>query len=243
MLLLQSDDAYRVDTLVHAESVLPVVGRVGVLAVILDAYSLILAHVAQHDVLSYGAHLVAWGILSVAHQLYAERREVALGRAGVSHRHGEVAFLVSLVAHTCPHGRVVWDIVLGVFGRAASLRVAVDAEDREVTCLAWPHPVVCLAAEFAHALGDGEYEAHVCEVTIGGQIILVALVERLQLDTQSRVLGLHALLLDILERVEQGCLFRVAESPYAVAEHLVGIVALLYHERHEEILVRKLLLV
>ena len=63
--------AHRVDALVHAYGVFPVVGALRVLGVVLYAHGLAGTHVAQHDLLLHAAYLCAWGVLHVAHLLYA----------------------------------------------------------------------------------------------------------------------------------------------------------------------------
>ena len=75
-LLLLSDESDGIDTFVHAERVLPVVGRLGILGIILDADSLGGIHVALHDFLLDTAHLSTDGILGVTF-LNAIARQVA----------------------------------------------------------------------------------------------------------------------------------------------------------------------
>ena len=65
--LLHLHDAYRVDTLVHTDRVLPVVRALCILRVVLDTHGLAGTHVAQHNGLFYAAHLSTGSILCVAH--------------------------------------------------------------------------------------------------------------------------------------------------------------------------------
>ena len=69
VLTLQIHDADRVDTLVHTDGILPVVGALGVLAVVLDAYCLVGTHVLLHYLLLYATNLGTRSILSIAHGL------------------------------------------------------------------------------------------------------------------------------------------------------------------------------
>ena len=69
VLTLQIHDADRIDTLVHTDGIFPVVGRAGVLAVVLDAYSLVGTHVLLHHLLLYATNLGTRRILSIAHSL------------------------------------------------------------------------------------------------------------------------------------------------------------------------------
>ena len=65
-----ADNAHRVDALVHAERVLPVVGALRVLGVILDAHGFVGAHVANHHLLLHTTYLCAGSIVGVAHLTY-----------------------------------------------------------------------------------------------------------------------------------------------------------------------------
>ena len=64
---LQIDDADRVDTLVHTKRVLPIVRALSILRIILDTYSLVGTHMANHHILLYTTHLSTRSILSIAH--------------------------------------------------------------------------------------------------------------------------------------------------------------------------------
>ena len=68
---LHLHDAHRVDTLVHADRVFPVVGALRIFRVVLDAHSLAGTHVTQHDSLLHAAHLGTGSVLCVAHLLDA----------------------------------------------------------------------------------------------------------------------------------------------------------------------------
>ena len=91
---------------------------------------------------------------------------------------------------------MIGHVVFGIVCRTVCLRVGIDTEDGEVAGLARPHPVVGLTAKLTHRLGNGEDQTHVAEVLIGGGIILVALVERVDVDMQRGV--------DLLDGVGHG---------------------------------------
>ena len=95
------------------------------------------------------------------------------------------------------------DIVLRIFGRASSLWIYIDAEYREIASLTRPHPVVCLASELTHRLWKSEYKTYILIVAIGGEVVFVSLVVRLQLCTEGRVLLTYFLLENIFQRVDE----------------------------------------
>lgn len=105
---------------------------------------------------------------------------------------------------------MIGDIVLGILGRTVRLGVCIDAEHRVVAGLARPHPVVRFTTILTHRLGNGEHQAHIVEVAVGGAIVLVTLVERLYFHTQRRVFLAYILLPGILDAVDNSpCLFRL----------------------------------
>ncbi len=83
------DEADGVDTLVHADGVLPVVRALCVFRIVLDAYSLRGPHVAYHDVLLDLTGLVARLVLSIAAFTDAVAGEIAAGAAGIADGHRE----------------------------------------------------------------------------------------------------------------------------------------------------------
>ena len=138
--------------------------------------------------------------------------------------------------------RLVRHVVLRIGSRSVGLRVGVDAEHRVVAGLARPHPVVGLAAELAHRLRDGEHKAQVAEGAICRSVVLVALVERLNLKVERRVLLvqlLNHLVLHLVEQLLALLVVHLVEA--ALGKHLCDVL-LVDHEAHEHILVRQLLL-
>ena len=138
--------------------------------------------------------------------------------------------------------RLVRHVVLRIGSRSVGLRVGVDAEHRVVAGLARPHPVVGLAAELAHRLRDSKHKAQVAEGAVCRSVILVALVERLNLKVERRVLLvqlLNHLVLHLVEQLLALLVVHLVEA--ALGEHLCDVL-LVDHEAHEHILVRQLLL-
>ena len=198
-LLLDESDA--VDTFVHTDGVLPVVGAGGIFRVVLDAYGLRGTHMAYHDVLLDLAGLVAGLVLGIATFQDTIAGKISTGAARITERHRERTRLIALQRNLRPLLGMHGDIVLRILCRTARLGVYIDTENREVTGLTRPHPVVCLATKLTHRFGQREHQAYVIVVAIGGQEESVALVERLDLHTQGRVLSPHLLLDGILQRV------------------------------------------
>ena len=179
--LLLADQSNTVNALVHTQGVLPVVGALSVLGVVHDTDGLGSTHVTDHDVLLDTTNLGTHGVLGITLQ-NAVAGEVTVGGARIAHRHSEVTILVALHGDGCPALRVVRHVLLAVLGRAVGHRVGIDAEDAEVAGLARPHPVIGLATELTHGLGNGKYQTHILEVAVGGEVVLVTLVERLDFD-------------------------------------------------------------
>ena len=110
--LLLGDNADGIDTFVHTDGVLPVVRRLSVLRVVLDAYGLVGTHVANHDVLLHTTHLSAGGVVGIAHLTNTIAREITLGGTRIADGHCEIAILIALHTHLCPTLRVVGHVVL-----------------------------------------------------------------------------------------------------------------------------------
>ena len=236
-LCLLLDQSNAVDTFVHADGVLPVVRTLGVLRVVLDAHGLVGPHVTEHDVLLHLTRLVHRGVLTIATLLDAIARQVTAGGARIANGHRERAGHVTLQTDLCPFLRFHRHVVLRILRGTARLRIDIDAEHAEVAGLAWPHPVVGLATELTHRLGQGEYQAHVGVVAIGGQEVLVPLVEGLDLHAECRVLFLDLLQHGVLQRVKKLVAVVAVHPVDAEGVEQRGDIFLLHHERHEEVLV------
>ena len=134
---------------------------------------------------------------------------------------------------------MVGHVVFGIIGRAVGLGVGIDTEHGIVTRLAGPHPVVRFATVLTHRLGNGEHQAHIVEVAVGGAVVLVALIERLDFHAQRRVFLADILLPCILDAVDNGSLF-VTLDAFQGWRNLVCYVLLFYHEADEQVLVGQL---
>ncbi len=148
LLLLLGLDVEPLQTARHADGVFPVVGRAGIFRGVLDPHLVAGGHILLQDGLTLAADEDALRILDVEHVVDLIGSHVALGRAGESHNHREVALLVALGRY----GQVLLGLVGHVVGRIGGrfvLPVGIDTENGEVARMARPHPVVGLAAELA----------------------------------------------------------------------------------------------
>ena len=84
---LLADQPDAVDTLVHADGVLPVVRTVGILRVILDAYSLRSPHMTDHDILLYFTGLIHRLVHRIPTLLDAITRQITARAAGIADSH------------------------------------------------------------------------------------------------------------------------------------------------------------
>ena len=134
---------------------------------------------------------------------------------------------------------MVGHVVFGIIGRTVCLGVCIDAEYRVVARLAGPHPVVRLATVLTHRLGNGEHQAHIVEVAVGGAVVLVALIERLDFHAQRRVFLADILLPCILHTIHDSSLLTDFNA-FQFCRHLVCYILLLYHEADEQVLVGQL---
>ncbi len=242
-LLLLSDDANRVDTLVHSDGIFPVVRTLCVFRVVFDAYSLIGTHVALHNLLFYATHLSSRLIIGIAAFLNAVRRKIAARGTRISHSHGKVALLVSVERNTSPVFRMIRHVVFRVFSRSVGLRVGIDAEHRVVAGLSRPHPVVGLASELTHRLRYGKYKSEVVKVAVSSGKELVSLVVRLNLEAQCRVFLLHILRHYVLDGVEEHVLLVDRQIVETFLAQFVGNILLFHHKANEHVLVRQFLFI
>ena len=141
--------------------------------------------------------------------LYSEGRDVARGRSREADSHRVVILLVAFGRYGSVVLGLVGDVILAVVGRSIVL-VSVDAEDREVTRVSGPHPVVRITAELTYRSWRSEDETYVAEDIVGNEIVLVvgivgAYLYTLVLALETLTLsGLKALtdLLDLREALD-----------------------------------------
>ena len=90
------DEADGIDTFVHTDGVLPVVGTAGILRVVLDTYSLVGSHVADHDVLLHFTGLIAGLVVCITTLLDTIAREITAGASRVADGHRERSWHIAL---------------------------------------------------------------------------------------------------------------------------------------------------
>ena len=113
------------------------------------------------------------GLFKLSHQ------RIAVGAAGITRGHDEIAIAQRPVGEAQPVLRRVGHVVLGVVGRLA-VRTHVGTVEGEVTGVARPHPVVHLAAEIADAARRRVHQAHVADFHVAEQAVFVTAVEGVQ---------------------------------------------------------------
>ena len=138
--------------------------------------------------------------------------------------------------------RVVGHVLLVVCSRTVGVGVGVDTEYRVVAGLARPHPVVGLAAKLTHRLRYGEDKTEVAEYAVCGGVILIALIERLDFEFETRVLCVYSLNHLVLHVVEKLLALLAVHRVDATLLQFGSDVLLVHHEAHEHVLAGEFLL-
>ena len=139
---------------------------------------------------------------------------------------------------------MIGHVVFRVAGRTIGLGVGIDAEHGEVAGLAGPHPVVGVAAELTHRLGNGKDQAQIVELLVNGGKIAVAFVERVYLHMERLVYLLYRVVQEVLQRVNEFAPVIIGYVPLlGFGPKAVGDVLLRTHERDEHVLVGQFFLV
>ena len=134
------------DSLVHTDGVLPVVGRAGILAGILDTYLVAGSHfLAQHTLAGF-THFDTRGVDGIHAEFHFAFGQVAAGASRESHNHGIIAFLKSLQRNRQELLHLKRHVVLAIVGRISVL-VGINTEHGEIAGMARPHPVVGFTSE------------------------------------------------------------------------------------------------
>ena len=143
------------------------------------------------DVQLGAAHLHPAGEFLLQTQAHAVAAEETVRTAGVTHDHGEVAFLHAAGAHR--------EVVLGLVGDVGfagvgglTIRTGVHAEHAEVAGVARPHPVVGVAAELADGAGRHTHQAHVAVGLVVEEVEFVALEHHLEFGAEAVLLAAFA---------------------------------------------------
>ena len=130
---------------------------------------------------------------------------MAVGAARVAQHHHEVAFLGVVLRQLDDVLRLVRHVVLRELGRFA-VRAHVGAVEAVVAGVAWPHPVVGVAAELADAVGRRVHQAHIADLELLQAVELQAAVVAGHGAAVAGILfaGRHQGLLVLLDGVDAG---------------------------------------
>ena len=166
---------------VHADGILPVVGRRCILAGILDAYFITFQHFFEQIVEAYRTHCLTHEIGSLHTFFHLIGNHITPVASGESHYESKVALF-----HTAQIDRKVFlhfqgDIILIVFGRFA-IGGGIYAEHGEVTAVAGPHPVVCVGSKLSDGRRGSTHHADILVDGLYKKIVTVCSVERFQLQ-------------------------------------------------------------
>ena len=136
----------------------------------------------QHRVVVLGDGRVgeAGGLVELAGQC------IAVGAARVAGHHHEVVGAQRLVGELQEVLGLVRHVVGGEGGRLAVL-ADVGAVEREIAGVAWPHPVVDVAAELADAARGRVDQAHVLDFHVAEQAVGVAAGEAVQAAAETGI--------------------------------------------------------
>ena len=103
--------------------------------------------------------------------------EIFLSASRKTENHGEIAFLHTFGGNPQETARMVRNIFFADFGRFIVLP-GIDTENREVTGVARPHPVVGVASELSDRRRRSTDQTHVPELLVDEKEVLVAIVHR-----------------------------------------------------------------
>src|SRR5450830_468698 len=159
----------------HALAVLVVIVDAGDLASVFQARIGIVLGLALDHGQGFARGLDESRVVLVEGVGHFRWQAVTVGAARVAGHHDEVAFLDAVLGDFQVVLRYVGNIVLGVVGGLAIL-AHVGAVKAVVARVAGPHPVVRVAAEFAHAGRRRMHQAHVADFQLLDQVELEAAV-------------------------------------------------------------------
>ena len=126
-------------------------------------------------------HLDTRIILILHTILDSEGGDIAGGRAREANGHSIVTLLIALGRDGSEVLGAEGDIILAICTGLVVL-IRIDTEDREVSRMAWPHPVVRVSTKLTDRSRRSEDETHVVEDIVGQQIVLIIGVVGAYLD-------------------------------------------------------------
>ena len=140
----------------HSLAIFPVVSQARISRCILETYSIVRIHVFFH-----GIHSCFGGFypsrIAILHLLvYPIGRHPTVGTTWVAQDHSKILLLYPFEAYIEVFLRFHRDIIRRVFCRI-SIFIGIYAENREITCMAWPLPVVGITSEFSYIFRRGTH--------------------------------------------------------------------------------------
>ena len=145
----------------------------------MNAYGIILQHLFHKGFLTDIAHVVAHKVGGLHTFFHFIGNHVAPVASGESHDECKVAFTIAGKADSkvlfYPQGHIV-----RVVSCRLSVFVGVDAEQREISCVAGPHPIVRIGAEFADGRRGSAHHTDVTVSSLEKQVVFISAIERFQ---------------------------------------------------------------
>ena len=155
----------------------PGVRYAGILRGILNTHGRISRHGAVHNVEPQGTqfHFVRVAqLLGVSH---GGRVQVLVSAARETIDKGEIPLVNPLQGDGKRFFGYIGYVLLRI-GSGFVVGPGIDAENREITRVARPHPVVCVPAELPDGRRRCEYQSHIFEHLVHKQKILIAVIQR-----------------------------------------------------------------
>ena len=174
---------------VHTNGIFPIIGRRGILTGIMDTYSRIFLHLFHQCFLANTTYMMAHEISGLHTFFHFVGNHIAPVASGKSHDESEVTFFVSGKADGKMFLHFQGNVILGVFHRISVL-VGIYAEQREVTCMSRPHPVIGIRTEFTDRRGRCTHHADVTVSGFNKQVVAVTTIESFQFKLASRSQGI-----------------------------------------------------
>ncbi len=164
-------------SLIHAHCIFPVVGTSGELAGIFDANRIVLSHGVPPYLLFSSTHFDAGFVFRLHLLADSPRRHVTLCTARVTHSHGKITFVDACQRDGNHVFRFIGYVRPAKIGRPVFL-IGIYPEDRKVSGMTRPHPIVGIAPKFTDRRGGRDHQAYITKNIVKHHIIFVTTVIR-----------------------------------------------------------------
>ena len=131
----------------RSSSVFPVVGNTCILRSVIQLSRFVFVHILFQNVHCYFRSFYPSRIIFVHHLLDSERCQITVCSSRVTKNHCEISRLVTFKRN--------WQVVFWFQRNVCfrifcwiSISITVSTENREICCVSWPFPVVCIATKF-----------------------------------------------------------------------------------------------